>query len=415
MASAINSDNGVVSGSAGLKSSADSSGVLDLQTNGTTAISISASQVVTYTNQPTYTGGTANGVMYLNGSKAVTTGTALVFDGTNLGVGVTPSAWSTITALQVKNAFVGGLTNNAYFGANAYYNGTNYIYQASSFASLYFQSSGRHEWFNAPSGTAGNAITFTQAMTLDASSNLLVGATSSIDSSFRLQVTGAGGTISHSTGSNASSFRFTNTNTTSQWNFGMNSPGIQNAGDYMAIGRLPSGGSWSEFARITSAGVLDIGTGSGAVGQIQFPATQVASSNANTLDDYEEGTFTPTIVPGSGSISYLAQSGRYVKIGKMVQIWVYLGFTASAPGAIMQDLGGLPFNVDSTAVYPTIAIGNFYFINLGSGGTVLGVYPQPGTNTMRFHSNGSNTDQLSPQVTGGNMNIRMEGAYLATT
>ena len=86
MPSAINSDNGVVSGSAGLKSSADSSGVLDLQTNGTTAISISASQVVTYTNQPTYTGGTANGVMYLNGSKAVTTGTALTFDGSQLDI-----------------------------------------------------------------------------------------------------------------------------------------------------------------------------------------------------------------------------------------------------------------------------------------------------------------------------------------
>jgi hypothetical protein len=86
MASAINSDNGVVSGSAGLKSSADSSGVLDLQTNGTTAISISASQVVSFANQPTYTGGTANGVMFLNGSKAVTTGTALTFDGSQLDI-----------------------------------------------------------------------------------------------------------------------------------------------------------------------------------------------------------------------------------------------------------------------------------------------------------------------------------------
>jgi len=80
MPSSLNADNGVVSGTAGLKSSADSSGVLDLQTNGTTAISISASQVVSFANQPTYTGGTANGVMFLNGSKAVTTGTALTFD-----------------------------------------------------------------------------------------------------------------------------------------------------------------------------------------------------------------------------------------------------------------------------------------------------------------------------------------------
>jgi hypothetical protein len=116
-------------------------------------------------------------------------------------LGVTPSAWSTITALQVKNAFVGGLTNNAYFGANAYYNGTNYIYQASSFASLYFQSSSAHQWFTAPSGTAGNAITFTQAMTLDASGNLGLGTTSpTFAAGTGLQVKGAGFTSVRVTG-----------------------------------------------------------------------------------------------------------------------------------------------------------------------------------------------------------------------
>jgi hypothetical protein len=95
----------------------------------------------------------------------------------NLGLNVTPSAWSVITALQVKNAFIGGLTNNAYFGVNMYYNGTNYIYQATGFASLYFQSNGQHQWFTAPSGTAGNTISLTQAMTLEANGNLMVGTT----------------------------------------------------------------------------------------------------------------------------------------------------------------------------------------------------------------------------------------------
>ena len=59
MTTTINADNGAVSGSAGLKSSADSTGVLALQTNGTTAVSISASQVVTLTNAlPVASGGT---------------------------------------------------------------------------------------------------------------------------------------------------------------------------------------------------------------------------------------------------------------------------------------------------------------------------------------------------------------------
>ena len=70
------------------KVTADTTGTLVLQTGATptTAVTIDASQNVTFANQPIYSGGTANGVMYLNGSKVVTTGSALTFDGTNLGV-----------------------------------------------------------------------------------------------------------------------------------------------------------------------------------------------------------------------------------------------------------------------------------------------------------------------------------------
>jgi hypothetical protein len=97
----------------------------------------------------------------------------------NLGLGVTPSAWdSGYRALQVglysALSYGEGRTNVT---TNAYYNGTNWLYGASDFAALYKQGVG-HQWFTAPSGTAGNAITFTQAMTLDASGNLGIGTTS---------------------------------------------------------------------------------------------------------------------------------------------------------------------------------------------------------------------------------------------
>ena len=152
----------------------------------------------------------------------------------------------------------------------------------------------------------------------------------------------------------------------------------------------------------------------GSTGQIVFPATQNASANANTLDDYEEGTWTPGIGLFSGSPSYPSRRyGYYIKIGRVVQIWVDVVFTASS-GVTMSDLTGLPFVVDSTAVFPTIAVGNSYFINLGSGGTVLGMYPFPGASYLRFHSYGNNTDQLSPSTTNQTMNIRFEGVYLAT-
>jgi hypothetical protein len=94
---------------------------LDLQTNGTTAISISASQVVTFANQPAYTGGTANGVLYLNASKVVTTGTALAFDGSNLNVGA--SGGGNSLGLLVSR---GATTNflEAYDGTKSFISGT---------------------------------------------------------------------------------------------------------------------------------------------------------------------------------------------------------------------------------------------------------------------------------------------------
>ena len=65
-----------------------SAGTLALQTNGTTeAVSISTGQVATLAQNPILTSGTANGVAYLNGSKALTTGSALTFDGTNFVLG----------------------------------------------------------------------------------------------------------------------------------------------------------------------------------------------------------------------------------------------------------------------------------------------------------------------------------------
>jgi len=99
----------------------------------------------------------------------------------NLGLGVTPSAWgSARTAFQIGNDnsyFIG--SRNTVFGNNAYNDGTNWRYLTSVNAGLYTQAEGgTHAWYTAPSGTAGNTISFTQAMTLDASGNLLVGQTS---------------------------------------------------------------------------------------------------------------------------------------------------------------------------------------------------------------------------------------------
>jgi hypothetical protein len=108
----------------------------------------------------------------------------------NLGLGVTPSAFgSNFKALQLASGSLmsanGGST--LYALQNSFFNGTNWIYVNTAAASRAEQSGGTHTWWNAPSGTAGNAITFTQAMTLDASGNLGIGTTSPAE---RLDVAG---------------------------------------------------------------------------------------------------------------------------------------------------------------------------------------------------------------------------------
>jgi hypothetical protein len=99
----------------------------------------------------------------------------------NLGLGVTPSAWGTTKALEFS---YGSFSANSSLGTdvagNCYYNGTNWIYRVTGVALRYNQATAGHSWHVA-SGTAGNAITFTQAMTLDASGNLLLGITAVSD------------------------------------------------------------------------------------------------------------------------------------------------------------------------------------------------------------------------------------------
>ena len=103
------------------------------------------------------------------------------FSGPNVGLGVTPSAWGSIA--KVFETQGGSLlsygTNQLLLANNAYFNGTNWIYKTTGQTASYYQQldASGHRWFTASSGTAGNPIAFTQAMTLDASGNLLVGGT----------------------------------------------------------------------------------------------------------------------------------------------------------------------------------------------------------------------------------------------
>jgi len=83
----------------------------------------------------------------------------------------------------------------------------------------------------------------------------------------------------------------------------------------------------AERMRITSAGTLVLNQG-----QIQFPATQNPSSDANTLDDYEEGTYTPNVGATSGTITSFTASGAYTRIGRLVTATFNVDITNNGTG-----------------------------------------------------------------------------------
>ena len=82
---------------------------------------------------------------------------------------------------------------------------------------------------------------------------------------------------------------------------------------------------------------------------ITFPATQSASSDANTLDDYEEGTWTPTDASVAG-LTLTTQYSRYTKIGNMVYVCAEITYPSTADANRVQ-IGGLPFTSSATMAY----------------------------------------------------------------
>jgi len=145
-----------------------SSGALAIQTNGTTqAVSISTGQVATLAQNPILTSGTANGVAYLNGSKVLTTASALTWSGNLLSATTSVAGNSNVLSLINSNT-AGGGQGVGISGFST--NGSN------SLGSIQFGGAGALGG-NLDFYTANSSGTNTLNMRLDTSGNLLVGTT----------------------------------------------------------------------------------------------------------------------------------------------------------------------------------------------------------------------------------------------
>jgi len=150
-------------------------------------------------------------------------------------------------------------------------------------------------------------------------------------------------------------------------------------------------------------------------GQITFPATQSTSSNANTLDDYEEGTWTPVFASASGSITGGSKYGSYTKVGNLVSVQIFIGgtFTISSPSGGL-TISGFPFV--STAVN-NLAIPAFATACYSWNATAYSIsLEMPGSATVGYvfnFANGSRGDAGS--LVNANTQLIVAGTYLTTT
>jgi hypothetical protein len=260
-------------------------------------------------------------VLYLNGSKAATSGSALVFDGSNLGLGVTPSAWATsgtiLKAIQIGAAgsiAAGTVDPSLQMSQNAYFDGSNWRYIQTATAGNYYISGNTHNWRIAASGTAGNAITFTQAMTLDASGDVQIGTTTGLspssgrrvltlngssDSFFLLATSGTrrGGLYTQGTQLNV----VNDTGTLVLETNGSERARIDSSGNFIVGGTsYQAGGAFSVSTTGTFAAVLDSGTGGdyliGAIsGVSNGHQISVTTGNAQTYKWFNGGTQSMTL------------------------------------------------------------------------------------------------------------------------
>jgi hypothetical protein len=229
----------------------------------------------------TFINSSDSGYTAFNSGTGASTTKMLLTNAGNLGLGVTPSAWTDFKVFQNVGGSLIGEVGQLDLWQNAYYDGTSKYY-ANGTATRYSMLNGTHRWFYAASGTANGAISFTQAMTLDASGNLMVGGTSVYGATITsyASATRSGGIgIRNSAGTFAGFF--------GTYAAGSGSGSTDILAESAGFMAFTSGGS--ERLRITSGGNVGIGT--------------TSPNNLLTLYSASSAIYTQWVQSGTGTSS----------------------------------------------------------------------------------------------------------------
>ena len=217
----------------------------------------------------------------------------------------------------------------------------------------------------------------TTAVTVNASQNVGFGTASptvrlqidgTTDATQRIIVGGTGNTSSYKINYNGSEVAFIQNYQNSEFQIGTTVSAWMgfNTNNTERM-RIPAAGGVQAVTTISVGNATPSSSGAG----ITFPATQSASSDANTLDDYEEGTWSPTVIGSTtaGTVTYFGRIGRYTKIGDLVTFTLYLNW-GSGTGTGDLQISGLPFTVAGGTHYPAVTIGKASYLALSASNVV---------------------------------------------
>ncbi len=370
---------------------------------------------------------------------------AATFSG-NVGIGVTPSAWTGSSGLQVQYATVEGrstLPSFSEYAANSYSDAGVRKYITNDFASRYTQYQGEHFWYTAPSGAAaGDTITFSPVLSIASTGAATFSGSVTANNSFTNQIglvvngsttggirqnfiaQGSSGTYNFQIGTTITAnnafeiipstaidgttfstavFKILNTGAaTFSGDIGVDS------GDYNKIKATPdsnlwfenyvSGTGYVERVRITSGGVLQAKYG------ISFPTPSPASNGtpnaSSVLDAYEEGTWTAEF-DGSGISPNPTATGSYTRIGRICFISVYAGITPTTASNCV--IYGLPFDAGSGSLYSVVSCTYAdMIVNSTTGWTYL---------DRIYMTQNNSSSQAVYNTAGGSRTMMLSGVY----